>query len=389
MLSIYKYFLGFVRIFVFGELPERFINYCILNRIAVWNIKKTNSGLYMNITVSDYKNIRNFRKSIDKKMKIKLIKKYGSPFIIARFLKRPGIILGIIVLVLVNMFFSQFIWSIEVYSKGNLDKDRIVSACEKMGVFVGVSKNKIDTYNLSQLLALDLSEVAWLSVNVEGTKLTVNATIASDTKDESLSKPTNIVASHDGVIKYAKIKNGKRMFEIGQAVRKGDVLVSGEIISENYSKYVNSGATIIAQTNRNFSVSVNKNYLVDINKNATKSKSIFKFFWAEIPLYLNGVSEYNSSFLRKDNLKLFGSDLPISLIKRNFVLSEKSYITLTKEQAENIAIFEVSKSIRKLPIESVKSFSVKIKEKNDSFLAEVKLICLEDISKVEIIETDY
>ena len=303
MLSFYRFLLGYVRIFVFGVAPERFINYCASNGISVWNIKRKNDGIYLNIGLSDYKNLREIRRKIDRSIRVKLQEKHGLVFISKKVIKRPGLITGIAMFFIINIALSQFVWNIDIVAPNSIDKNQIISVLSELGVSTGVPRQSIDTYNLSQLLALRIDNIAWVSLNVEGSNLTVNISVASESEKNPENTPSNIVASFDGVIKSAEIIEGKKEFLLGQAVRKGDLLVSGVISDDTNTKFVHSKGEILADTQRVFSVEVMKDLLLETEVNRTQYRSILKIFWLEIHLYLHDVDGYSDSIYNVFSLK--------------------------------------------------------------------------------------
>lgn len=389
MISFYRFFLGFVRIYVFGLSPERFINYCALNGISVWNIKRKKDGIYLNIGISDYKNIRKVRRKIDNSIRIKLKEKHGLVFISRKFLKRPGIVVGIAVFFIINIAFSQFIWDIDVVGAENIDTNKIVSVCDELGVSVGMPRNSVDTYNVSQLLALRFEEIAWVSLNIEGTNLTVNISVASDSDKNQETTPSNIVASYDGVIKSAKITHGKNEFTLGQAVRKGDLLVSGVVSNDVTTQFVHSKGEIIAKTHRSFDVEINKYYKCTLESKNYQCKNILKVFWLEIPLYLSGADESLDSSYNTFSLKLFGEELPIKMIQRKFQKRDIITLDLTEDQAAQLALAETSKTIKNLPIKNVENYKVNVYEDGDIYKVLIEIDCLEDIAMQQAIEGEY
>ncbi len=389
MLAIYRYLFGYVRLLLSGENPERFINYCLLHGISIWNIKRRNSGLYLCLSVSDYKKIIHIKKDLKANIKFKLKGKFGLPFLWAKLIKRPAILLGIALILVMNFTLSNFIWNIDVNGLDGANKQEIIAVCNELGVRAGTLKSSIDQHNLPQQIALKTPNVAWISVNIEGTKVTINLTNDSGYVPEEKPEPSNLVAACDGVVKSAEIIGGKRQFNLGQAVRKGDILVSGILENETLTKYVKSSGTIIAETHRTFSVKVSKKHTVYKQNFKPVRKRVIMFFWAEMPMYLSGIKDYESSYLQTKNLKLFGQELPIGVTERVFFTAVKNELTLSKEECENIAVLNVSNTIRNLKINSVISFSVESKEHENYFLVTVKTVCLEDIAAEQKIETDY
>ena len=78
-----NYIIGYVNIKVEGYFLERFINICISKKILLWNIKRKKASLlYANISVSDYKKLKEIARKT--KTRVKIESKKGIPFILHR-----------------------------------------------------------------------------------------------------------------------------------------------------------------------------------------------------------------------------------------------------------------------------------------------------------------
>ena len=67
---ILNYILGYVRIKVESMFIERFINMCMSKKIFLWNMKREKSTiLYSNISIRDYKRIREISKKTKSQIK--------------------------------------------------------------------------------------------------------------------------------------------------------------------------------------------------------------------------------------------------------------------------------------------------------------------------------
>ena len=107
-----NYIIGYVNIKVESYFLERFINICISKKILLWNIKRQKSSiLYANISIRDYKKLKQIAKKT--KSKIKIENKKGLPFILHKYRKRK-IFLGFLALIILGLIItSNFIWNIE------------------------------------------------------------------------------------------------------------------------------------------------------------------------------------------------------------------------------------------------------------------------------------
>ena len=74
-----NYIIGYVNIKVESYFLERFINICISKKIFLWNIKRKKSTiLYANISIKDYKRLKEITRKT--KSRVKIESKKGLPF---------------------------------------------------------------------------------------------------------------------------------------------------------------------------------------------------------------------------------------------------------------------------------------------------------------------
>ena len=212
--------------------------------------------------------------------------------------------------------------------------------------------------------------------------------VASNDKKE---EPSSIVASRDGVIRRTEVLSGQTVRQAGQAVQKGDVIVSGLVNDERDGTYrlVRARAKVFAETNREFCVSVplSRTQLIR-NERKTVEKSLC-FFGKEIKISKNSCvldDKYDIMTVNKP-LVLWGRiRLPISFKTTTAALIEESEVTVSKTEAIGIASSELASLIGRQSIEVLSISKEYIMEK-DRLLLVCRVRCIEDIAS-EIPMTD-
>ena len=77
LLSVIKYFKGYVYVRLSGYAPERFLNLCGSHDILIWNLKSTEDGYEFCISVAGFKQLRPILKKT--RTHIRIQKRYGMP----------------------------------------------------------------------------------------------------------------------------------------------------------------------------------------------------------------------------------------------------------------------------------------------------------------------
>ena len=331
-----RYIFGYVHLIFSGEFCERILNLAAQNGATLWDIKKCDDNIISaKMSVKNFKKIRKIRAKSG--VKVKLVKKVGLPFVFRKHSKRMGFILGVIVFFFILNFLSNFIWKIEVSGNEKIKDDIVLSACNQLGIYEGVNKRKFDFESAKEKLILSLNGVAWASLNVEGCRLTVE--ISEITNNfEAFTAPSNLFAKVDGVIKRVDVKSGNCHVKVGDAVVKGDMLVSGktEFKESGVTKLTQSKAEIVAQTKRIFKVTVKKTQVENVLKDKKIVKKVLVIFGVKIPLYLGETRlPYNVS-TSDFRVKLFDENLPIEIITKEFSPLKKIEKNLSSEEAVNL-----------------------------------------------------
>lgn len=170
--SILNYFTGYVNIKVEGFFIERFINMCTSKKILLMDIKREKSSImYANVSIKDYKRLRQVAKKT--KSKIKIQNKKGLPFFAHKYRKRKifAFLFGAVILAMIVL--SNYIWNIEISGNINITKQEILEILEEKGFKIGSSKNDIDTNSVINKIRLERDDIAWMGITVKGTNAIV------------------------------------------------------------------------------------------------------------------------------------------------------------------------------------------------------------------------
>ncbi|MBR5203023.1 MAG: sporulation protein YqfD [Clostridia bacterium] len=339
-----RYLIGYIKFRAFGGFADRFINLCTKQGIPLWNVRNINGNITANTTVDGYLAIRSpARKS---GMRVISIEKVGMRYFLRKHKKRIGIMLGALVSVLVIFILTQFVWSVSVVGNTNLEEDAILSSFKNYGVSVGVPISSIDNDEVASLVMSEIETLSWVSVNIKGSVVVIEVrekTNAPEIYDDS--KPTNVVASEDGVILSIDVLYGTEEVKPGSAVTKGDLLISG-IVShkDNTEKAIHADGYVKALVNKKNTVSNNDFSLYKIKNE--KTRNLIFFFGLKIPLgtILEGgyFTEHNSFVENDKNL------LPVGIITQYGAEFEKEKAAVDSLFQEKIALLSSAIYVREL-----------------------------------------
>lgn len=339
-----RYLTGYVNFRAYGGFSDRFINLCAKEDIPLWNLKNTDGRISGSTTIGGYLAIRKpARKS---GMRVRATEKRGLIFFLKRNKIRAGILLGAVLSVLIVFVLTRFVWSVSVVGNTSLEDDYILSAFEGYGVKVGVPISSVDTDAASERALEDITELSWAAVNRKGTVMVIEVRERKNApKMYDASKPTNVVASEDGLILNVDILYGKAEVKPGSAVTKGDLLISGIITHrDNTETAIHADGHVKALTKRKESFS-SSDFSLHLPETEGKRKSLF-FFGIKIP-FSKAVPE---SFYteHKSFLETGEKLLPLGIITEHGVKFSEEETRAPEETGDKLALFSEALYVKEL-----------------------------------------
>jgi len=329
MIFFYRFVLGCLKVSFSGEFPERILNLCAESGITLWGSKSVKKGLTTFIKVKDFYLLPCIVKGT--KIKVHIEEKYGLPFILARYNKRWGIPVGAVIFLCFLEIMSGFIWIIDIKGNEKVKNTEILNTLSDIGIHEGILSGRISPKNDSQRLLLKLDSLAWASLNIEGSRLTVNITETKEKKKND-NRPCNLKAEFDGILKKIDLKSGNSVVKVGDTVKKGDVLVSGIIENAGGTRFVHSVGEVTAEVTHTFSLSEDFKKETIIENGKVTKRSVLEFFTLKIPLFLGNENKECNTSVYSENLKMFGAGLPIRIHTNEYRYTDNIILTRTEEK---------------------------------------------------------
>lgn len=335
---------GYIDIKIEGGYPEKFINMCTKNEIRLFSLRKDDLGYY----ASTFMDCENKLQPLAKKSGVKIFveKHKGLPYAFLKHKKRFGFYIGAAIFVFIIVYFSGFVWRIEVNGNDKIDTKEILYALSDCGVTPGVKIGTFNTKQVEQDVIMEIPELSWLHINLDGNVAKIEVGERTN-KPEIVADniPCNINASSDAQIVNIQVYEGTTSLKPNDTVQEGEIVVSGVIEEPKtmITRYVHARANIVARTNHELSVSIpfNSSTMKDTGK--IKNIYTFDFLNVHIPLYFNTPSGNYRRLVYKNPIILFGTELPIGTTTTSFVEYNKTPKILTKKEAEEKAKVEIEK----------------------------------------------
>lgn len=315
------------------------VNFIIRNNICYKDLKVINDKIYL---VIEEDSLFLFKSEFES---VNVIKRYGINGI-KDFLKKHYILLiSVLISYLVIILLSNIIFEIDVSTSNTLLKEKVLEYLKSKGVekykFIK-SKDKIDDIKKS-ILEENQDSLEWIEIERVGTKYIVYLTervINSDTTD---NRKTNIVALKDGMIKYILVNSGTKLKEVNEIVKKGDVLITGNIIKdEKIVDQINASGRVYAEVWYKVNTEVPYKHVVYEKTGKMINHVYLKMFGFKFTLI--GKYETNKSMNEEETL-IEKPYLFFKVIKETKELYDYKTVNLTSEEAYEEALKRSDKSI--------------------------------------------
>lgn len=378
LIRFIRFIKGYLVISFTGKNAESMLNVAAKNGINIWGLYCKKQCITGCITLKDFKHLKRIKRS--RGVRVKIIKKCGTPFILKKYNKRVGLIFGIAIFAILLHFLSNHIWIIDVEGNEKISKKQIINSCVELGITEGILSSKINPQIDAQRLILLRDDIAWASLNIEGCHLDINITEIEEKSSSNKTVPTNLKASCDGIIKRIDVTSGDVVVKTGDVVKKGDVLVSGIIERLDSTVFVYSSGKIIAETEK--VIQKTGEYIQELEKANGKivKKSVLSFFGIDIPLYLGTEKHKSSESTLQKNLKLFNKRMPICYTAKHYSHLEKQKKIYTKDELSEILLKEIDKEIESLNVEDFEEKETVIEENDLGITVSKTIICYENIA---------
>ncbi len=228
-MGINNFITGYAVINIKGENIEAFANSALARDITIRGLKPGDNGYRGTVDVKKLAELRYLAHL--NAVYFTVVSIGGMPKFI-RSLKAyrvPALIFGLTLIFLV--FYCQCILGVRVDTDGDItasEEARILSLAEDYGIAPGIWRRHIDWDAAAHAIMSQYSNLAWVGFERSGVILTVEI-VAKDVKDPEAAVPGDVVANKDGVIKSLLVLNGQARVEVETPVKKGEVIISGEI----------------------------------------------------------------------------------------------------------------------------------------------------------------
>lgn len=373
-----------IKLQISGKHIERFIHKLVHNNIELLDIDYTKDHVYINIYKEDYRKVLKLKTIYE----INVVDAFGMIRIKKILNVNKILIFAFIFGLALLLFLTNIIFEIEVIHSSADVRNLLITELKNWGMTkYTIKKNFKDITEVkNQILLKYPDKIEWLEIETVGTKYVVRVELRElpNQKEETVNR--HIVAKKDAVIKKINAFEGMVIKEINNYVKKGDIIISGNILLNEETKgVVSAKGEVFGEVWYTLTVEYPFTYYEE--KLTGKSKKVLSF------KFLNKSFELFSSFKDKrtsEKILLQNNLLPIKLAledQQELIIVDQ---VLTEEEAIDHAIALGKSKMQKELKEDEYIVSSKVLKANireDKVVVDVFFVVYENITDyLEIVE---
>lgn len=158
----------------------------------------------------------------------KIINKTLRHLSLNRILARPVLLFGIVSLLFLTFWVPSRIFFIQIKGNCQISTTQILQTLDKCGLRFGSNRKQLRSQVVKDALLHEIPQLQWAGINTNGCVAVVQVLERNETERSLTSSGvSSIIAEHDGVVAAVTVLEGSSLCKPGDAVKAGQVLISG------------------------------------------------------------------------------------------------------------------------------------------------------------------
>ncbi|MBQ7817410.1 MAG: sporulation protein YqfD [Oscillospiraceae bacterium] len=272
---------------------------------------------------------------------LSLSRRRGIYWIGKQFLHRPILTIGMLLFLLIALYLPTRVYFFEIEGNTTIPTRLILEKCQQCGISFGVSRREVRSEKMKNALLQAIPELQWAGINTSGCTaiITVRERTPAQLPQENCGV-SSIVATRDGVITECTVTRGNPVCKVGQAVKAGEVLISGYTDCGIAIQATQAKGEVYAATNRTISAVTPLNWQSQGSKTVTEKKYSVIIGKKQINFYKgSGISPVTCDKMYSESYVTLpgGFQLPIIVVTETWIYYEETAVTLPEPSLSNFA----------------------------------------------------
>jgi len=308
-----------------------------------------------------------------------------------RLINRPVLVAGVLIFILLTIFLPTRIYFFCVEGNASVPDQYILELASEYGISFGAVRREIRSEQVKNALLHAIPQLEWVGINTAGCVATISV------RERQVAEPaqpvrgiSSIVAIRDGVVQEVTVTGGSAACRPGQAVRAGQVLISGYTDCGLSIRAERAKGEIYATTNRQMMFILPENFVQRghrVSQNQRFSiiigKKRINFYQDSGNLDATCVKMYEENYVTLPG----GFILPIAIVTETYIYYEDRE-SVAVGDLEDTELPQIAQSYlsSQMIAGRIVNADVNISRQEDAFLLSGKYECLEMIGQERLEE---
>jgi len=256
-----------------------------------------------------------------------ILKRQGLFWGIQSLYKRPLLVGGIALYLLLTVFLPTRIFFFRVEGNEKIPANRILEIASQCGLEFGAQRRQLRSEKVKNSILEALPQLEWAGINTAGCVATISVR-----ERQIISAPSeaggvsSIIAVRDGVVDEVTVTNGSPVCKVGQVVKEGQILISGYTDCGISIRATRAKGEVYATTNHKFSAVLPTNWQLRGEQTVKKKKISIIIGKKRINFYQgSGILDANCVRMYAEHAITLpgGFVLPITVVTETWISNEQ------------------------------------------------------------------
>lgn len=264
-----------------------------------------------------------------------ILEEKGLRYRLRPFRLRYGLLAGLLPAAAFLWWSNQTVRSIEIYGNEEISDTRLLTALEELGVTRGTRYDTMNFTLLEQQLRLTVSDIEWVTLRRTGGRLVMELEEETDPPVPYADRvPTNYIATVSAQITEMQVYAGQAMFQCGDVVKEGDILINGVIEDKRGLSYLKHADGLIRGIYEE-TLTLYQPFCEEITiPGKTVTEKYLECFGSRFSLSPNFSVPTEDFVYTEENapFTVFGLQLPFAVLRCNYTLQDTTIATYSPQE---------------------------------------------------------